>query len=99
MGKHHKFTKQEDEIIKREVRKSPENLSNAFRIAADKIGVPFDVVNYRYYRHLRNKGVCFATISNSKLLPNTKRVNSGKISRLAKTPSLIWKLIMKLFRK
>ena len=99
MRKNHKFTKEDDILIRREVRKSPTNLCNAFRISANKIGSTFNSVQKRYYNQLRHKGLCFTTISGNKTLPNTKIVSSRtKNIRITKTDPFIWRLIKSFFK-
>jgi hypothetical protein len=99
MRKNHKFTKKDDIIIRREVRKSPMNLSNAFRISADKIGSTFSSVQKRYYNQLRHTGLCFTTISGNKTLPNTKIVSSRtKNIKSTKTCPFIWRAIKSFFK-
>lgn len=96
---YHKFTKEDDIIIRREVRKSPTNLCNAFRISADKIGSTFNSVQKRYYNQLRHTGLCFTTISSNKTLPNTKIVsNRTKNIRSTKTAPFIWGAIKSFFK-
>lgn len=69
---YHKFTKEEDDIIIKEIQLFPENLKACFEEASKKIGVPTTSVHYRYYKSIKRNHACFTLVSKEQGIVNTK---------------------------
>lgn len=102
MGKVIKWTKEEDAVLFEEVKKSPENLTEAFRRATKLLNGKrtFDSVFSRYY-WLRKRGVEIFTLSSGPVaVVNTKNVQRKTVSVEEMTASeLCTILILKLQAK
>ena len=73
MARHyHKFTKEDDDIIIKEIQLFPENLKACFEEASKKIGVPTTSVHYRYYKRIKRNNACFTLVSKEQGIVKTK---------------------------
>lgn len=77
------YSQEEDNIILREIQKNPENLTEAFESASDKITLlglrkcNEHNVRQRYYTNLRDKYPIFTLEGGKDTISNTKIVQKG----------------------
>lgn len=92
-----RYTDEEDSVIISEIRKSPHNLSVAFRATSEKIGRSYSSVSLHWYTVLRRKqGAVFMTVSGDMCTVNGKNVVVIKENTFPIRKS-IWSRIKKLF--
>ena len=90
-----RWTKEEDEILVQAIKANPHNLSKAFREVSLKLERTETAINYRWYYVLKNKSVCFMTVSPNKTLSNGKISTNNKVD---KTPKTFWQKIKEFFK-
>ena len=92
-----RYTDEEDSVIISEIKKSPHNLSEAFRAASKKIERSYSSISIHWYTVLRLKqGAIFMTVSGDKCTVNGKNVVVLKENTFSIRKS-IWSKIKKLF--
>ena len=80
MSKNRRYTKEEDLVILREVKKSPHNLQAAFLKAVPKISRTPESISLRWYRTLsKRKEVCIATLSPKAAVKNRKNAKRPSV--------------------
>lgn len=96
-----KWTKEEDKILIKEIKETPENLKSAFQRTGKKIGRTTSACMFRWYgvvSKMYNKdvnSVCFAIYSSRKYGVNRKNVSEDiPVKHLS-----IWQRILKMFKK
>ena len=87
-----KWTKEDESIVLREIKKSPNNLKSAFRRAADKTGRTEHSVSIQWYRKLSKSSTVFMLVGQNTV--NNNRKNSKNNSKIKTS---IWTIIKKLF--
>ena len=99
MRNYHRWTVEEEKLIKEEVKKSPTNLTVAFKATAKKVGVTWQSVAKHYYKAIqkKNSDKLFLTISSRKEAHNYKVTRKGKGAtkyQPEKTKKSKWKRIL-----
>ena len=99
MAQYHRWTAEDDHILKVEVEKNATNLKTAFERTAKKVGVTPAAVNKHYYKTLqKNKSnKLFLTVSSKKAATNYKVTRKGpKATKYQpeKTKKSKWKRIL-----
>ena len=103
---YHKFTKEDDDIIIKEIQLFPENLKACFEEASKKIGVSATSVQERYYKRIKRNNTCFTLISKEQGIVNTKNFPLKNIGTKIEerqvyidTPKSFWNRIVSNFKK
>lgn len=107
MARHyHKFTKEDDDIIIKEIQLFPENLKACFEEASKKIGVSTTSVHDRYYKNIKRNNTCFTLISKEQGIVNTKNFPLKNIGTKIEerqvyvdTPKSFWNRVVSNFKK
>lgn len=99
MRKYHSWSAEDDKTIKEEVKKSPTNLTVAFKASAKKLGVSWMAVSKHYYKSIQkeNSDKLFLTVSSKKTSNNYKVTRKGKGAtkyQPEKTKKSKWKRIL-----
>lgn len=91
-----KYTKEEDDIIIKAVRKCPENLKRAFERASKKIGRSPNCIKQRYYGYLakNSNNKLFLTVSSGKKYTNYKIKRKGMKAKPVGTEKSKWRQIL-----
>ena len=98
MGTYHRWTTEEDELIKQYIKNSPTNIKEALEKVAKKLNVSFISVNKHYYNSIqKRKDKVFLTVSSKKAATNYKVTRKGKKAtkyQPEKTKKSKWKRIL-----
>lgn len=98
MARNAKWTVEEDTILVQAIQANPQNLSQAFRVVAEKLGRTPEAVSQRWYHDTRLTAYCFTTISPQKKMKNRKIFTSqNEINAPSKTSKSFWKKLKRLF--
>lgn len=79
MRKYHSWSVEDDNLVKEEIKKSPTNLTVAFKSASKKLGVSWMSVSKHYYNSIQKekKDKLFLTISSKRTANNYKVTRKG----------------------
>lgn len=91
-----RWTKSEERVVLSQVRRSPQNLKNAFERAARLLDRTPHAVEMHWYKVLKfqENSVAFALISSSAAVKNSKK--GGSVTRIKKRS--LWTRIKELFK-
>lgn len=96
---YHCWSVEDDNLVKEEIKKSPTNLTVAFKRASKKLGVSWKAVSKHYYNAIQKKksDKLFLTISSKREASNYKVTRKGKNAtkyQPEKTQKSKWKRIL-----
>lgn len=104
MKPYHRWTKEEDEIIKHYIKNNPTNIKEALKEVAHKLDMNWQAVRTHYYRSIQKKknDKIFLTVSSKKVASNYKVTRNGKRAtsyQPEKIKKSIWKRIIETIFK
>lgn len=93
-----RWTDDEEKVVIQEVIKSPNNLEEAFRKAAEKLGRTSGAIHVRWHHGgLRERsGVCFVTYGRKTVNSNRKVVRANSTDNTRRVTNSIWSRFMNL---
>lgn len=97
--KYHCWSVEDDNLVKEEIKKSPTNLTVAFKRVSKKLGVSWMSVSKHYYKAIQKEksDKLFLTISSNRTANNYKVTRKGKNAtkyQPEKTKKSKWKRIL-----
>ena len=98
---YHHWSVEDNNLIKEEIKKSPTNLTMAFKEISKKLGVPWKAVSLHYYRTIQKarSNRLFLIISSRKEASNYKITRKGKYAtkyKSEKAKKSKWKRILEI---
>ncbi len=93
-----RWTPEEERVLRDQVSRRPNNLSEAFRRTSDLTGRTFNsVMCHWYYTTKHQTNVCFMTASNKSVSPNRKKNVIGEDTAIKPRKKVWWRNLLSLF--